>query len=215
MPETLLASGLVTLPPALVLTTVKAALDFAAGSAGSISSQAAVLAHGFLRSMLLSKAKVVSVSLLAMTFVATAAGMVASQIVKGPVPNQANDDAGKTAALACQANLDAFSYYKCRFTITLANAASSEDALAGKYTTSRPYEHLLVVDGGKEKLQTLADIQPQVDKRRIQWHGNLGFTQADWVPLAYLRKGDKALNYASSPESVGEFRFWQGAKSVI
>src|SRR5262249_25037982 len=61
------------LPTPLVLSTVKAATEFAAGHAGSAAA-AAALAQGVLKSMLITKLKLTSVLLLVAAAIALAAG---------------------------------------------------------------------------------------------------------------------------------------------
>lgn len=127
----------------------------------------------------------------------------------GAIPSvavaQVDDRVAKVAALACQDNLDAFVHYKCRFTLTLAQAESAAKARAGGLKNVRHYEHMMVVDGGKEKIETLAAAEERKPEsvfgmkgeHKLSGASKLSYKEVDWVPLGYLRNGDDVLSYTS------------------
>src|SRR5436190_15622424 len=77
------------------------------------------------------------------------------------ITGQQNAGIGQTAVLACQANLDSFKYYKCRYVVTKANAESVTKALKGEYFNVRKYENIVVVDGDHAKTEYVGEaIKP-------------------------------------------------------
>jgi hypothetical protein len=117
---------------------------------------------------------------------------------------QADDDPNlrmaKAGLIACEANFTALRTYKCRYTITKANASSPDEALKGNYFNVKKCEFLLAVDGEKRKLQSLTPIDTTPPKNLQEGiNPSTGqkakFYTIDFGPVGELRNGDTALSY--------------------
>jgi len=87
-----------------------------------------------------------------------------------PMPSRAdgaNDiDAARAAAIASEANLESIRTYKCRYTITKADAASTDQALRGNYSNAQKCEYSLAVDREKARLETVTRLDTTPPKSR-------------------------------------------------
>jgi len=82
-----------TVPPLLLDVTIKAAALFAAGQAGTIASTKVVaLTEGVLHAMFLSKLKIATAILLAVSLVGSGAGIVGSSVYAGAMLRARNDE---------------------------------------------------------------------------------------------------------------------------
>lgn len=131
------------------------------------------------------------------------AGLVLALIVV-PTETRGADDhlsAGKAAALASESNFASLKTLKCRFTLTKARASSVAEALKGTYTNARKCEYLLVMDGARQKLESLTPIDMTPPKTLKEGTnpatGEKGrYASRDFVPIGGLRNGDTVLRYA-------------------
>jgi hypothetical protein len=103
-------------------------------------------------------------------------------------------DEAAAACIAYQANMNALSKFKCRYTYAKAQAATAEKALAGELTNVRKCDYLLVVDGEKKKLQTLTELDMNPPKN-LQKVGNGVGWSVDFRPVADLRLNGEELSY--------------------
>ncbi len=117
-----------------------------------------------------------------------------------PAAAQPTEQSVRVAALACQANLDSFKSYKCRFTVIKAEASTLAKALRGEYENVRRHECLLVVDGDKEKLETLdKSIQKiKLPEPKKGQKGPVGIS-VDWVNFGYISNGLGEFEYFAGP----------------
>jgi RNA polymerase sigma factor (sigma-70 family) len=76
LPLSAVGAGQAPMLPALLASTVRAALGPAHASAAAVSARAAALAQGVIQAMFLAKVKVVAVGLLVLAFLGTGAGVV-------------------------------------------------------------------------------------------------------------------------------------------
>jgi hypothetical protein len=117
---------------------------------------------------------------------------------------QEGQDLAKVAALACQANLDAFPYFTCRYTMTLANVDSPAAAVRGEFRNAKRFDHILVVDEHREKLQYLGPpIVPNRKELRPIKGTNLSSVAVDWIPWAYLNKDEHTFHYLAPMATAG------------
>lgn len=133
--------------------------------------------------------------------------ILASALFPTPVSAQAQRDeevSVRAAALACQANLEGFQYYNCHFTLTLAVSSSPDLAKAGRYSNARQLDHVLIVDGSKERFETLGNAaKVAIDPAKFQpMGGKLMGATVDFLPVAHLKFGDESLHYFESVQTA-------------
>jgi hypothetical protein len=124
-------------------------------------------------------------------------------------PSSADDNdpgTAKAATLACQANLAAFQYYKCRFELTRCDATSLDAAVRGELTNRRSCEFLLVVDGTKERYQEFGPSPPKAGPQDVKppQDGKPGITyrSAEFLPGFHLRLKDRSLRFTPDLEQA-------------
>jgi hypothetical protein len=110
-----------------------------------------------------------------------------------------NQRMAKAGLIVCEANFSALRTYKCRYTMTNANASSPEEALKGNYFNVKKCEFLLAVDGEKRKLQSLTPIDTTPPKNLQEGINPSGqkakFYAVDFFQIGELRNGGTALSY--------------------
>lgn len=107
----------------------------------------------------------------------------------------------RAACIAFEANGAGFTRYKCRYTITKAEAKSPDDGFRGVWTGARKCDFLFVRDGDKSRFEAFA---PKVIKKPIRalTKGELGGMPIDFLPIAEVRKGDIAAVHSALMQSL-------------
>ncbi len=122
------------------------------------------------------------------------------------IPNtvhaQSEEQLARVAALACQANLDSFPFYKCRFTITKAQADSVAKALKGEYENVRQYDHIIVVDGENEKVQTFGTPEKPKPPDPKQFKNGVAAIPIDWVFFGFVSNKGDTVDFAPGLSSA-------------
>lgn len=126
--------------------------------------------------------------------------IIATSVHAGP---ETDLNAGKAAAIGSEANFSKLRSFKCRFTITKADALSPSEALKGNYSNARQCEFLLVVDGKNSKLQALTAIDTTPPKNLKEGiNPSSGQKQkyfsTDFLPVAELNFGETKLSHMAS-----------------
>jgi hypothetical protein len=109
----------------------------------------------------------------------------------------------KAGILASDANLSSFHRYKCRFTWTKARADTIAKALRGDYTNIRACEHMLTVDGTKEKLQSFAVETKDDRKKLVRQKDGLSMVSVDFMPFTEFRFQEQGLRYSPGLATAG------------
>lgn len=107
----------------------------------------------------------------------------------------------RAAIIGYAANVQAFPFYRCTFRVTGGDAASSKDALAGKWQNARSMDYLHVVEDTYEKFEPVSWTQPKAPKP-VKPSGDKGVkpsviaVPAEFSPTKYLKGEPGGILYA-------------------
>ena len=116
-------------------------------------------------------------------------------------PQDDQAEAVRAAVTGFAANMHAFEFYTCRFTVTEARARSREDARAGRWINPVSCECRIIVDGDRELYEDFATPVPSVKKESPQAKaatpvGGLAVTQAPpFIRTGKVSNGKQDLSY--------------------
>ena len=117
------------------------------------------------------------------------------------IAGDAQDSPGRAFCEAHQANLESLRQFKCKYAYARASAPDLQSALAGKYSNIRSCDYVLVVDGAKQKLQSLTkyDDTRRPDEKGIieSKNGRLISRDAEFFPIADLSSKQGGLSFTS------------------
>lgn len=123
------------------------------------------------------------------------------------------EDLARVTVLAYGTNLKAFTYYRCRYRYTKAQAKSIEDAIAGKFVNTRSYENRLLVDGEKVLHEGLAPPEQPDPNQGVPIPGtSLKMVPAFAVSDRYLADGRREMSYTPQMKTLG---LWDNSKAVL
>jgi len=103
--------------------------------------------------------------------------------------------------LACEANLDSFKSFKCRFTITKAQAVNLRAALAGDWSNPSKCEFSLIVDENRLKFESFAKYDLNALKG-TKAKGGLSSLSIDFVKFTDVKEGEDGFSYSEDMQTL-------------
>lgn len=120
--------------------------------------------------------------------------------------DNSQDASEKAICLAHHANLESLRQFKCKYTYTRASAPDQRSALDGKYSNISACDFVLVVDGSKQKLQSLMkhddSLRPEEKASNQAKGGGLISQSGGFFPIADLSSEEGGLRYFSPWKQV-------------
>jgi hypothetical protein len=123
-------------------------------------------------------------------------------------PTDSNKQSESRAAiLGFAANRDSFPFYRCRYKETKAQAASFEEAIAGKWINAVSCEFRVVVNGKKELYECLAPPPVLNEGVGQPFPGNpsLRMVSVPFVGGGYLSDGEREMSYKNGLKAANLF----------
>lgn len=111
---------------------------------------------------------------------------------------------GKATVVGYVTNLNSFSFYRCRYVITTAQARSVEDAIQGKLIDAVSYENRLIVEGDRDLHEGLAPPTPPDFKKAKPIPGKPGLAMIPALTSSdhYLSSGGREMAYVPQLQTL-------------
>ncbi|HZV05621.1 MAG TPA: hypothetical protein VE999_11110 [Gemmataceae bacterium] len=103
---------------------------------------------------------------------------------------------GKAALAAYAANVESFTFYKCRYRHTRAQARSIEDAIRGDYINARFYDNRLIVDDSRDLYEGFAPPPDPKQARPARGKKGSFVVPSPGFSDRYLADGKREMSYS-------------------
>lgn len=103
---------------------------------------------------------------------------------------------GKAAISAYASNIESFTFYKCRYRITKAEAHSIEGAIRGDYLNASFYDNRLLVDGDHDLYEGFAPPPDPKQSKPVRGKKGVFAVPSPGFSNRYLADGKREMNYS-------------------